>query len=37
MMIISNTYKNLNIEIYDTPFKRICCNNHKNVNYHKIM
>lgn len=30
MMIISNTYKNLNIEIYDTPFKKeFGCNNHK--------
>ncbi len=30
MMIISNTYKNLNIEIYDTPFKKeFHCNNHK--------
>lgn len=30
MMIISNTYKNLNIEIYDTPFKKTFnCNNHK--------
>ena len=29
-MIISNTYKNLNIEIYDTPFKKTFnCNNHK--------
>ena len=27
---ISNTYKNLNIEIYDTPFKKeFHCNNHK--------
>ena len=41
MMIISNTYKNLNIQIYDTPFKKTfnCCNykkcgklNHNNVN-----
>ena len=30
MMLISNTYKNLNIEIYDTPFKKTFnCNNHK--------
>ena len=30
MMIISNTYKSLNIEIYDTPFKKeFHCNNHK--------
>lgn len=30
MMIISNTYKNLNIEIYDTPFKKeFKCDNHK--------
>ena len=30
MMIISNTYKNLNIQIYDTPFKKTFgCNNHK--------
>ena len=30
MMIISNTYKSLNIYIYDTPFKKkFSCNNHK--------
>ena len=30
MMIISNTYKSLNIELYDTPFKKTFnCNNHK--------
>lgn len=30
MMMISNTYKSLNIEIYDTPFKKeFHCNNHK--------
>lgn len=30
MMVLSNTYKNLNIFIYDTPFKKkFNCNNHK--------
>ena len=30
MMIISNTYKNLNIEFFDIPFKKTFnCNNHK--------